>query len=173
MFTLFIKYINYLVVCRNREKLSLSYDRIIIISLWQWKTFLPAALCLSVLLNCSFSYPPLFLSLFYRSVIVVLVFHFCFLCFVFLANFILYLYSCTCTVMRWFLSVLLGSSCPVLPCLRCVGTAGSQSECSQSGAGGQHPAGERCSEDKPSCSRTGNKPRATSSTVFHGQTLLP
>lgn len=43
--------------------------------------------------------------------------------------------------------------------LRCVGTAGSQSERSQSGAGGQHPAGERCSEDKPSCTRTGNKAR--------------
>lgn len=42
------------------------------------------------------------------------------------------------------------------PCLRCPATAGSQSERDQSGAGGQHPAGERCSEDKPSRSRTGN-----------------
>ena len=62
----------------------------------------------------------------------------------------------------WFLSVLIGSVGPVLSaaaCLWCTGTAGSQSERSQSGAGGQHPAGERCSEDKPSCSRTGNEPR--------------
>lgn len=36
------------------------------------------------------------------------------------------------------------------------GTTGSQSECSQSGAGGYHPAGERCSKDQPSSSRTGN-----------------
>lgn len=45
-----------------------------------------------------------------------------------------------------------------------VGTAGSQSERSQSGAGGQHPAGERCPADKPSRSRTG-KHRADGSSI--------
>lgn len=83
-------------------------------------------------------------------------------------------FLCLLVLFYRFPSVLLGSFCPLLsaaPCLWCVGTAGSQPECSQSGAGGQHPAGERCSEDKPSCSWTGNKPikhhlDAYSQTVF-------
>lgn len=45
---------------------------------------------------------------------------------------------------------------PFSACGGWVGTAGSQSECSQSGAGGQHPAGERRSEDQPGCFGTGN-----------------
>ena len=58
-----------------------------------------------------------------------------------------------------FAGFFLSCSLSAASCLRCVGTAGSQSECSQSGAGGQHLAGERCFEDKPSRSRTGNKAR--------------
>ena len=85
----------------------------------------------------------------------VLVFHFCCLCLVFFQTVLLsvFLFS-----FRLFSPFSFRFS-PLLLWLRCVGTAGSQSERSQSGAGGQHPAGERCSEDKPSCTRTGNKAR--------------
>lgn len=70
-----------------------------------------------------------------------------YIAFVFLAFFI-------CSLLVSFPSYLFSSDAP---CWWFGATAGSQSECSQSGTGGQHPAGERCSEDKPSCSRTGNK----------------
>lgn len=120
--------------------------------------FLSSCFCLCLLVLCFF----------YLSVFIVFVVSIPLLLFWFLLLLPLLCFSClifTLLVLLsglpWFLSVLFGSFCPVLSaaiCLWCGGTAGSQSECSQSGTGGQHPSGERCTEDKPSSSRTGNKP---------------
>lgn len=129
-----------------------------IISLWQREPFL------SVFLNSfSFSYPPpLFLSL-------ILVFIFTFLFWWCLIVFVLFwfwfpllllllFYFICVLVLLSFLFVVSSCSSRFFRCLWCIGAAGSQSERRQSGTGGQHPAGEWCSEDKPSRSRTGNKP---------------
>jgi len=80
-------------------------------------------------------------------------------CFLFLTCFFFYSLSSFNSFFLFFPSCFWRLCCP---CLWWDGTAGSQSERGQSGAGGQHPAGERCSEDKPSCSRTGNELQRTS-----------
>lgn len=143
------------------------------ISLWQWSILVFFCLLLSVCVWPAFFFFSSSSSSVLSSVCLVLVFLFylsvffllCFYWFLFFFSlfFLLTFYffgTPLCSLLVSFCSSRFFLSCSLCcPCLWCIGTTGSQSECNQSGAGGQHPAGERCSEDKPSCSRTGNKPR--------------
>lgn len=133
------------------------------ISLWQWTSLLFVSLdtAWAVFLICSvlLSFVLLFLPL-------------CLCCFgcVFVNVYILILlfwsslfhslFFLLTVFTFWFFLTLLSFLfvLSAAPCLWLTGTAGSQSERSQSGAGGQHPAREWCTEDKPSSTRTGNKP---------------